>query len=105
MDNSLLFSRDDRQLPGQTNTDFCRREIVVKAHSPVFQASGNEARPAFDAAVSLKDPAVRAGNRFEALKGDRKAQYSIRINDQWRNASRGLTAHPVRSMSRSWDYH
>lgn len=25
-----------------------------------------------------------AGNRLEALKGDRKGQYSIRINDQWR---------------------
>jgi len=24
------------------------------------------------------------GNRFEALKGDRLGQYSIRINDQWR---------------------
>ncbi|MBZ5728165.1 MAG: type II toxin-antitoxin system RelE/ParE family toxin [Acidobacteriia bacterium] len=24
------------------------------------------------------------GNRFEALAGDRKGQYSIRINDQWR---------------------
>jgi proteic killer suppression protein len=24
------------------------------------------------------------GNRLEALKGDRKGQYSIRINDQWR---------------------
>ena len=23
-------------------------------------------------------------NRFEALLGDRKGQYSIRINDQWR---------------------
>jgi proteic killer suppression protein len=23
------------------------------------------------------------GNRFEALKGDRAGQYSIRINDQW----------------------
>jgi proteic killer suppression protein len=23
-------------------------------------------------------------NRFEALKGDRKGQYSIRINQQWR---------------------
>ena len=26
------------------------------------------------------------GNRFEALKGDRKGQWSIRINDQWRIA-------------------
>jgi len=24
------------------------------------------------------------GNRLEALKGNRKGQYSIRINDQWR---------------------
>jgi len=24
------------------------------------------------------------GNRFEALAGNRKGQYSIRINDQWR---------------------
>lgn len=24
------------------------------------------------------------GNRFEALRGDRTGQYSIRINDQWR---------------------
>jgi proteic killer suppression protein len=37
-----------------------------------------------EAAVSLKDLAALPGNRFEALKGDRKGQYSIRINDQWR---------------------
>jgi proteic killer suppression protein len=37
-----------------------------------------------DAATTLKDLAALPGNRFEALKGDRKGQYSIRINDQWR---------------------
>ncbi len=37
-----------------------------------------------EAAVVLKDLGVLPGNRFEALKGDRKGQYSIRINDQWR---------------------
>ncbi len=37
-----------------------------------------------DAAVELKDLAALPGNRFESLKGDRKGQYSIRINDQWR---------------------
>jgi toxin HigB-1 len=37
-----------------------------------------------DAAVELKDLAVLPGNRFEALRGDRKGQYSIRINDRWR---------------------
>jgi proteic killer suppression protein len=37
-----------------------------------------------EAAVELKDLAALPGNRFAALKGDRKGQYSIRINDQWR---------------------
>lgn len=37
-----------------------------------------------DAATSLRDLSALPGNRFEALKGDRKGQYSIRINDQWR---------------------
>jgi toxin HigB-1 len=37
-----------------------------------------------DAAVVLRDVAALPGNRFEALRGDRKGQYSIRINDQWR---------------------
>lgn len=37
-----------------------------------------------EAATSLKDLAVLPGNRFERLKGARKGQYSIRINDQWR---------------------
>jgi hypothetical protein len=36
------------------------------------------------AATSLRDLAALPGNRFEALVGDRKGQYSIRINDQWR---------------------
>ncbi len=37
-----------------------------------------------EAAIALKDLSALPGNRFEALKGDRKGQYSIRINDQWR---------------------
>jgi len=36
-----------------------------------------------DSATSLQDLDL-PGNRLEALKGDRKGQYSIRINDQWR---------------------
>jgi plasmid maintenance system killer protein len=36
------------------------------------------------AAVSVKDMAALPGNRVETLSGDRKGQYSIRINDQWR---------------------
>ena len=37
-----------------------------------------------EAALSLADLAALPGNRFKALSGDRKGQYSIRINDQWR---------------------
>jgi len=37
-----------------------------------------------EAALSLKDLAGLPGNRFEALVGDRKGQYSIHVNDPWR---------------------
>jgi len=36
-----------------------------------------------DAATAIGDLDL-PGSRLEALKGDRKGQYSIRINDQWR---------------------
>jgi proteic killer suppression protein len=37
-----------------------------------------------DASWQLRDLAAVPGNRLEALKGERKGQHSIRINDQWR---------------------
>jgi proteic killer suppression protein len=37
-----------------------------------------------DAAEQLEDLRVPPGNRLEKLSGDRRGQYSIRINDQWR---------------------
>ena len=37
-----------------------------------------------DAAESLDDLQIPPSNRLEKLTGDRKGQYSIRINDQWR---------------------
>mgnify|MGYP003813818959 CR=1 FL=1 len=36
------------------------------------------------AATCLADLKVPPGNHLEALKGNRKGQHSIRINDQWR---------------------
>jgi proteic killer suppression protein len=39
---------------------------------------------AIDAATRLIDLRLPPSNRLEALKGDRKGQHSIRINDQWR---------------------
>ena len=35
-------------------------------------------------AENLNDLKVPPGNRLELLKGKRKEQHSIRINDQWR---------------------
>jgi len=37
-----------------------------------------------DAATALEDLRVPASNRLEALKHDRRGQWSVRINDQWR---------------------
>ena len=37
-----------------------------------------------DSAVQLEDLRVPPGNRMEGLKGDRKGQHSIRINEQYR---------------------
>ncbi|MGY8827679.1 MAG: type II toxin-antitoxin system RelE/ParE family toxin [Candidatus Latescibacterota bacterium] len=37
-----------------------------------------------DAAESVQDLRSPPGNRLERLSGNRKVQYSIRINDQWR---------------------
>ena len=39
---------------------------------------------AIDFATSLEDLRDPPGNRLEALKGDRKGQYSIRVNDRYR---------------------
>jgi toxin HigB-1 len=35
-------------------------------------------------AKDINDLKIPPGNRLEQLSGDRKGQYSIRLNDQWR---------------------
>jgi toxin HigB-1 len=55
----------------------------VKAFSSI-ERSARLKLDRLEAATSLQDLAALPGNRFEALKGERKGQYSIRINDQWR---------------------
>lgn len=37
-----------------------------------------------DAATVIDDLRIPPSNRLEKLKGDRRGQHSIRINDQWR---------------------
>jgi len=63
------------------------RNFAVGMRERAFESIERQARlklDRLDAATSLKDIAALPGNRFEALAGDRKGQYSIRINDQWR---------------------
>lgn len=51
----------------------------------------------------LDDLRIPPANRLEALKGGRKGQFSIRINDQWRICFRWIDgdAHDVEIV----DYH
>ena len=58
-----------------------------------------------DAAASLGDLAALNSNRLEALKGNRKGQYSIRINDQWRICFRWGREEPGPSSVEIVDYH
>lgn len=50
---------------------------------------------AVDQAETLADLRVTPGNRLEALKGDRKGQFSIRINDQYRICFRWTESGPA----------
>jgi proteic killer suppression protein len=49
-----------------------------------FDRSARRKLDRLEAATSLRDLSALPGNRFEALKGNRSGEYSIRINDQWR---------------------
>lgn len=63
-----------------------------------FQAFDRQAAKALtklQAAVQLMDLRHPPSNRFEALGGDRKGRYSIRINDQWRLCFRWSFTQPV----------
>ena len=52
-----------------------------------FQAIERQAQrklAMLNAARELRDLSANPGNKLEKLSGDRKGQYSICINDQWR---------------------
>lgn len=55
------------------------------------------------AAAALNDLRTPPGNRLEALKGDRRGQFSIRVDRQWRLCFRWIEndAHDVELV----DYH
>lgn len=49
-----------------------------------FERSARLKPDRLEVAMSVRDLAALPGNRFESLSADRKGQFSIRINDQWR---------------------
>jgi proteic killer suppression protein len=53
----------------------CPTELLRRARSKLFL---------IDDAESVRDLKMPPGNRLEELKGDRRGQHSIRINDQFR---------------------
>lgn len=60
-----------------------RRERSRKLPPDIQQAALRKLRQ-LNRIAQPADLRVPRGNRFEELKGDRKATYSVRINDQWR---------------------
>ena len=76
----------------------------VKAFSGIERAARLKL-DRLEAAVALKDLAVLPGNRLEVLKGNRKGQYSIRVNDQWRICFEWTEGAPGPSNVEIVDYH
>jgi proteic killer suppression protein len=84
------------------------REFAAGPRVNAFSGIDRQARMKLDrleAAAALKDLGALPGNRFEALAGDRKGQYSVRINDQWRICFEWRDAAPGPSNVEIVDYH
>jgi len=93
----ILSYRDKR------SRDFAAAKVVKS-----FAGFDRQARLKLDrleAAVSLTDLAALPGNRFEALSGNRKGQYSIRINDRYRICFEWPGKAPGPSNVEIVDYH
>jgi toxin HigB-1 len=58
------------------------RETVLRFKA--FERQALRKLDLLDAAPDIRTLATLPGNRLEALKGERKGQYCVRINDQWR---------------------
>lgn len=59
-------------------------EEYVKSIDRTVQRAALRKLELVHAARDVEDLRVPPGNRLEQLKGDRRGQHSIRVNDQWR---------------------
>jgi len=67
---------------GETERIF--RAELSRRFPPAIQRNARRKLLMLHAATELRQMLVPPGNRLEALKGGRKGQHSIRVNDQWR---------------------
>jgi toxin HigB-1 len=74
-------------------------------HWEPFRRQAEKRLRVLDAATSLVDLAKLKSNRLEALKGDRKGQFSVRINDRWRICFKWPKNEPGPSNVEIVDYH
>jgi proteic killer suppression protein len=66
------------------DTERIWNEKFVKAIDRTVQRAALRKLELLHAAVAVEDLRIPPGNRLEPLKGDRRGQHSIRVNDQWR---------------------
>jgi proteic killer suppression protein len=84
----LTIKEEEDAVPIKTFRD--KRSLAIFRGAPckgVEKSIRDRARTRMlyiDAAHSLSDLKALPGNRLEALNGDRKGQWSIRVNGQWR---------------------
>lgn len=76
----------------------------VKAFEP-FRRRAERVLDRLEVAASLNDIANFPGHRLEKLKGDRKGQWSVRVNDQWRICFDWPDGSPGPSNVEIVDYH
>ncbi|OQY55127.1 MAG: type II toxin-antitoxin system RelE/ParE family toxin [Candidatus Parabeggiatoa sp. nov. 2] len=67
-----------------TETEQLFNRRVSNKFPPNIQPRARKKLLMLDSATHLDELRIPPANRLEALKGDRKGQHSIRINDQWR---------------------
>jgi proteic killer suppression protein len=72
-----------------------RRAAAVRRLPPVLYSVARRKLLYLHEAEDLHDLRVPPGNRLEALKGDRKGWFSIRVNDQWRVLFRWSEGHAL----------
>ena len=69
---------------GSKDTEQIWHEQFIKATDSHLQRATLRKLELLHAAVTVEDLRIPPGNRLERLKGDRKGQHSIRVNDRWR---------------------